>query len=109
MMKPARERPQISRTARMMASLPGQIRGPRILMGMGEKEKAGSGARGSFTQRRKGRKDGPSPLRETLHHNLPNHAAVHVGQAEVAAGVTIGQLFVVEAQKIEQGSVHVVD
>ena len=34
---------------------------------------------------------------------------VHVGQAEVAAGVAIGELFVVEAQEVEQGGVQVVN
>jgi hypothetical protein len=34
---------------------------------------------------------------------------VHVGQAEVAAGVTIRELLVVEAHEIEQGGVQVVD
>jgi hypothetical protein len=34
---------------------------------------------------------------------------VYVGQAEVAAGVTIRELLVVEAHEIEQGGVQVVD
>ena len=34
---------------------------------------------------------------------------MHVGQAEVAALVTVGQLGVVEAEQVEQGGVQVVD
>ena len=34
---------------------------------------------------------------------------MHVGQAEVAAGVAVGQAFVVEAQQVQQRGVQVVD
>ena len=34
---------------------------------------------------------------------------MHVGQAEVAAGVAVGERFVVEAQQVEDGGVQVVD
>ena len=32
-----------------------------------------------------------------------------VGEAEVAAGVAVGELFVVEAEEVEDGGVEVVD
>ena len=35
--------------------------------------------------------------------------AVHVGQAEVSAGVAVGELFVVEAEEVEDRGVQVVD
>ena len=35
--------------------------------------------------------------------------AVDVGEAEVAAGVVVGEAFVVEAQKVEDGGLEVVD
>ena len=34
---------------------------------------------------------------------------MHVGQAEVAAGVAVGQLLVVEAQQVQDRRVQVVD
>ena len=34
---------------------------------------------------------------------------MHVGQAEVAAGVAVGELFVVEAQQVQDRGVQVVD
>ena len=45
------------------------------------------------------------PLRDQLLH----HLAVHVGQAEVAAGVAVGELLVVEAQQVQDRGVQVVD
>ena len=40
---------------------------------------------------------------------LAAHRSVHVGQAEVAAGVAVGELFVVEAQQVQDRGVQVVD
>src|SRR5262245_65630377 len=40
---------------------------------------------------------------------LPHHAPVHVGQPEVAAGVTVCELFVIEAQEVQDRGVQVVD
>ena len=34
---------------------------------------------------------------------------MHVGQAEVAAGVAVGQLGVIEAQQVQHGGVQVVE
>ena len=34
---------------------------------------------------------------------------MHVGQTKIAAGVTVGQPFVVEAQQVQQRGVQVVD
>jgi hypothetical protein len=34
---------------------------------------------------------------------------VHVGEAEVAAGVVVGKAFVVEAEEVEDGGLEVVD
>src|SRR5688572_30486310 len=47
--------------------------------------------------------------RATLRQDLPHDAAVHVGQAEVAAGVAVGEPLVVQAQKMEDRGVQVVD
>ena len=38
-----------------------------------------------------------------------DHVAVHVGQAEVAAGVAVGELLVVEAEQVQDRGVQVVD
>ena len=38
-----------------------------------------------------------------------HHPAMHIGEAEVAALVTVGELFVVEAHEAEDGGVEVVD
>ena len=35
--------------------------------------------------------------------------SVHVGEAEVAAAVAVGELFVIEAQEVEHGGVEVVN
>ena len=40
---------------------------------------------------------------------LANHLAMHVGQAEVAAGVAVGETLVVEAQQVQDRGVQVVD
>lgn len=38
-----------------------------------------------------------------------NHVARNVGQSEVATGVTKGQRLMIQAQKVEDGRVEVVD
>ena len=38
-----------------------------------------------------------------------DNVAVHVGEAEVAAGVVVGEAFVVEAEEVEDGGLEVVD
>ena len=38
-----------------------------------------------------------------------HHPAVDVGQAEIAAGVAVGELFVVEAQQVQDRRVQIVD
>ena len=42
-------------------------------------------------------------------HHLLDHLAVDVGQAEVAAGVAVGELLVVEAEQVQDRGVQVVD
>ena len=37
-----------------------------------------------------------------------DYAAVDVGQAEVATGVAVGQLFVIHAENVQKGRVQVV-
>ena len=44
-----------------------------------------------------------------LRQHLLHHPPVHVGQAEVAAGVAVGQLLVVEAEQVQDRGVQVVD
>src|SRR5437660_8500381 len=44
-----------------------------------------------------------------LHEDLVDDFAVDVGEAEIAAGVAVGELFVVDAQDVKQGGVKVVD
>ena len=41
--------------------------------------------------------------------DLADHRARHVGQAEIAARIAVGQLFVVEAEQVEDRGVEVVD
>ena len=41
--------------------------------------------------------------------NFTHDLAVDVGQAEVSAGVAVGELFVVEAEQVEHRGVEVVD
>src|SRR5262245_13718989 len=38
-----------------------------------------------------------------------NHLSVHIRQPEIAAGVTIGEAFVVEAEQVQNRGVQVVD
>ncbi|KAJ3049450.1 hypothetical protein HK102_012501, partial [Quaeritorhiza haematococci] len=47
--------------------------------------------------------------RGSLRHDRADHVAVHVGQAEVAAGVAVGEPGVVEAEEVEDRGVEVVD
>ena len=44
-----------------------------------------------------------------LRNDVMDYFAVDVGQAEVAAGVAVGEFFVVEAEELEHGGVEVVD
>ena len=48
-------------------------------------------------------------FRSGLRQNWAHHFAGDVGEAEVAAGVAVGEAFVVEAQQVEHGGVQVVD
>ena len=41
--------------------------------------------------------------------DLARHAAAHVGQAEVAAAVAVGQPLVIEAHQVQDRGVQVVD
>src|SRR5207244_4346915 len=47
--------------------------------------------------------------RDMLRHDLPHHAPVHVGQAEIAAGVTVREALVVEAEQPQDRGVQIVD
>src|SRR3954469_23036763 len=49
------------------------------------------------------------PAAACLSQDLPDYLAVHVGQAEVAAGVAVGELLVVEAHQVQDRRVQVVD
>jgi hypothetical protein len=40
---------------------------------------------------------------------FPHHAAVHVGKAKIAPGITIGKTFVIEAEQIKDGGVKIVN
>src|SRR6478735_893238 len=42
-------------------------------------------------------------------HQFLHHPAVHVRQPEIAAGVAVGEFFVVEAEEVEDRGVEVVD
>src|SRR5260221_12246071 len=44
----------------------------------------------------------------SLHQNVLDHLPAHIGQAEVAAAVAVGEAFVVEAHQVEDGGVQVV-
>ena len=41
-----------------------------------------------------------------LGQNRSQHLSVHIGQAEVAASVGVGQVFVIKAHKVEDGGVR---
>ena len=45
----------------------------------------------------------------SLRQDVPHNLAVHVGQAEVSAGVAVGEPGVVEAQQVQDRGVQVVD
>ena len=49
-----------------------------------------------------------SESRGTLGEEVFDDVAVDVGEAEVAAGVGVGEFFVIEAEEVEDGGVHVV-
>ena len=60
-----------------------------------------------------GRKGGggrciPPPV-QRLNKNVANDLAVHVRQAEIASGVTIGEFGVIDAHLIQHGGMQVVD
>src|SRR6185503_14273534 len=44
-----------------------------------------------------------------LRQNIPDHLPLYIGETEVAAGVAVGELFVIEAELVQQGGVQVVD
>ena len=45
----------------------------------------------------------------TLGQDVLQHVSMHIGEAEVAAGVAVGELFVFEAELVENGGVEVVE
>jgi len=49
--------------------------------------------------------EGRAHLRDDVVHDL----ALHVGQPEIAAGVVVGQLFVIEAEQLQHGGMEIVD
>ena len=40
---------------------------------------------------------------------LPHHLPLGVGEAEIAAGVAVGEFFVIESEQMQDGGVPVVD
>ncbi len=48
-------------------------------------------------------------LLSKLANNLFNDASMHIREAEIAAGIPIGQFFVVEAQEVQNRRVQVMD
>lgn len=44
-----------------------------------------------------------------LRQNLLHHAALRVGEAEIAATVTIRELFVIETEEVQHRGVQIVD
>src|SRR4030095_15221610 len=53
--------------------------------------------------------DAGSAATTALRNDFSHHAAVHIGQAEIAAAVAVGEPFVVEAHEVQDGRVQVVD
>ena len=53
-------------------------------------------------------RDGDSVRRPGLRENVREHPAVHVAMPEIAAPETVGELFVVEAELVQDGSPQVV-
>lgn len=51
----------------------------------------------------------PKFVRSPLADDVFHHLAVDVGETEVAAGVVVGELFVIESHEVEDGGVEVVD
>ena len=43
-----------------------------------------------------------------LGHNFPYHPPIDIGKPEIASGITIGKLLMIEAQKVENRSVQIV-
>ena len=52
-----------------------------------------------------GRYGGLWALRNDIRHDI----SVHIGQTEVAAGVAVGQLLVIQPQQVQDGGVEVVE
>ena len=48
-------------------------------------------------------------LAQPLRNQLLHHLAMHIGQPEVAAGVAIGELLVIEAEQLQDRGVQIVD
>jgi hypothetical protein len=44
-----------------------------------------------------------------LRQDVPGYITVHIGQAEISAGVVVGEAFVVEAHEVQDGGVPIVD
>jgi hypothetical protein len=44
-----------------------------------------------------------------LRQDVPGYIPVHIGQAEISAGVVVGEAFVVEAHEVQDGGVPIVD
>ena len=50
-----------------------------------------------------------SSFLKKLSQEVVDDVAVDVGEAEVAAGVAVGEFFVIEAEEVEHGGVEIVD
>ena len=44
-----------------------------------------------------------------LRHDVLDHRPVDIGQTEISAGVSVGELFVIKAEQLEHRSVQIVD
>ena len=64
-----------------------------------------SGHRSSCGSDGLGRHGGLWALRNDIRHDI----SVHIGQTEVAAGVAVGQLLVIQPQQVQDGGVEVVE
>src|SRR4051812_2843903 len=51
---------------------------------------------------------GWKPMLRELRQNLLHHMSIHIREAEVAAGVAVGEFFVIQAQRMQDRRVHVV-
>src|SRR5947209_1159926 len=57
----------------------------------------------------RGRRHSPSAASLFLRNDVVVHRTRDVGQAEVAAGVAVGEPFVVDAHQVQDGGVQIVD